>query len=145
VTAHLRTLRFLVGIPILLAAAACGDGTTQVRIEVSVFQVRAAHGEEFTIRIADRETIRRAREALAGRLDAHPSGPILPGDGGFNAPWSWHFDPARVRMSELDMEICDGAPSDVEGHKDEYLRIGYCPWGARIVGELAPVVSSLPN
>ena len=78
------------------AFAACSDAPTQVRVEVAVFRVRAAHDEEFTIRVNDRETIRRAREALAGRLSAHPSGPILPGDGGVNAPWSWHFDPRLI-------------------------------------------------
>jgi hypothetical protein len=125
---------------------ACSEAPTQVEIEVAVFRVRAAHDEEFTVRIHDRETIRRAREALAGRLSAHPAGPILPGDGGINSPWSWHFDPDRVRISELDMEVCDGAPSYVEANRDEYLRLGYCPWGARIVSELStPAFAALPN
>jgi hypothetical protein len=133
--------------PLLLAATllSCSEAPTQVRVEVAVFRVSAAHGEEFTIQVKDRETIRRAREALAGRLNAHPSGPILPGDGGVNAPWSWHFDPDRVRMSELDMEVCDGAPSYVEANRDEYLHLGYCPWGARVVTERTPALAIPPN
>ena len=58
-------------------------------------------------------------------------GPLLRGDGGFNAPWSWHFDPGQVRMTEAAIEVCDGQPSYVEAHLSDFPT--YCPWSARVV------------
>jgi hypothetical protein len=90
-------------------------------------------GETFVLRVRDPETIRLARENLAGRNQRFPTGPLRRGDGGFNAPWSWHLDPVEVRMTEAAIEICDGRPSYVETHLADYPT--YCPWGARIVAE----------
>ena len=61
-----------------------------------------------------------------------PIGPLVPGNGGFNAPWSWHFDPERVRMAEIAIEVCDGQPSYVEENLADFVT-AYCPWGARVV------------
>jgi hypothetical protein len=55
------------------------------------------------------------------------------GDGGYNAPWSWHFAPEETRMIEVSIEVCDGLPSYVEAHLDEFPT--YCPWGARVMAE----------
>jgi hypothetical protein len=98
-----------------------------VDFEVSVV------GEIFVMRTSDPETIRLARENQAGRVSHFPIGPLRRGNGGFNAPWSWHLDPREVRMTEAAIEVCDGRPSYVEGHLADYPT--YCPWGARIVGE----------
>jgi hypothetical protein len=38
-----------------------------------------------------------------------------------------------VRMAEAAIEVCDGIPSYVETHLDEFLDVGYCPWSARVV------------
>jgi hypothetical protein len=89
--------------------------------------------EQFVMRVRDPETIRRARENLQGRNQAFPSGPLRRGDGGFNAPWSWHLDPAEVRLTEAATEVCDGLPSYVESHQADFPT--YCPWAARIVAE----------
>ena len=88
--------------------------------------------ETFVMRATDSETIRLAQEAADGRNQRFPIGPLLRGDGGFNAPWSWHFDPDAVRMTELAIELCDGRPSYVEAHLSDFPT--YCPWGARVVG-----------
>jgi len=92
----------------------------------------AVDRETFLLRTTDPETIRLATENFRGRNAQFPIGPLLPGDGGFNAPWSWHFDPDRVRFTELAIEVCDGQPSYVEAHRADFLG-GYCPWGARVV------------
>jgi hypothetical protein len=60
-----------------------------------------------------------------------PIGPLRAGDGGFNAPWSWHFDPDEVRFAEAAIELCDGTPSYVEEHLADYP--SYCPWAAQVV------------
>ena len=88
--------------------------------------------ETFVLRTTDPQTIRAATENFGGRNSQFPIGPLLRGDGGFNAPWSWHFDPAGARMTETAIEVCDGTPSYVEAHLSDFLA-GYCPWSARVV------------
>lgn len=96
-----------------------------------------AVGEEtFVLRTTDAQTIELARERLRGQNMRFPSGPLLAGDGGFNAPWSWHLDPAETRMVEVAIEVCDGTPSYVDAHRGDFPR--YCPWGARITAERTP-------
>jgi hypothetical protein len=92
----------------------------------------AVGNETFVLRATDADTIRLATENFRGRNRLFPLGPLVANNGGFNAPWSWHFDPDRVRMVEIAIEVCDGQPSYVQGHLGDFLT-GYCPWGARVV------------
>ncbi|HET7291090.1 MAG TPA: hypothetical protein VFM88_01570 [Vicinamibacteria bacterium] len=95
--------------------------------------VVAVTDETFVLRVADPETISAAYQNLRGANSRFPIGPLRQGDGGFNEPWSWHIDPGEVRLTEVAIELCDGRPSYVEDHVDDYLAAGYCPWGGRIV------------
>lgn len=113
----------------VLILAACSNGPSEAEADFVVSVV----GETFVLRVRDAETIRLAREALEGRRQMFPIGPLLMGDGGFNAPWSWHLDPDQVRMTEAAIELCDGLPSYVEAHRPDFPT--YCPWAARIVSE----------
>src|SRR5262245_18760436 len=90
-------------------------------------------GERFVLRLTDPQTIERARANLRGQNQMFPSGPLRRGNGGFNAPWTWHLDPDQTRFVESAIEICDGRPSYVEAHQPEYPI--YCPWGGRVVAE----------
>lgn len=124
------------GVAALLVAAglefgSCsGTGPSPPHVDFVV----AVAGESFVLRAQDAETIRLARENRAGSNGCFPIGPLRRGDGGFNAPWSWHLDPADVRMTEAAIEVCDGRPSYVEDHLGDYPT--YCPWGARVMAEL---------
>jgi hypothetical protein len=89
--------------------------------------------ESFVARIADPAAILQFRQAMAGSRAGFPAGPLRPGDGGFNSPWSWHLDPGETSLVEAAIEVCDGMPSYVETHQSEFP--AYCPWGARIVAE----------
>jgi len=93
-------------------------------------------GEKFTLLVTDPEAIRQAVENLEGKNRMFPVGRLVRGDGGFNAPWSWHLDPSSVRMAEYSIELCDGRPSQVESELDYWVDTVkyYCPWSARIVG-----------
>lgn len=93
--------------------------------------VVAVSGETFVLRITDPETIRLADENRRGMNSKFPLGPLRAGNGGFNGSWSWHFDPAETRMVDLAIEVCDGRPSYVEAHLEDFPT--YCPWGARVV------------
>lgn len=120
----------VVAVALGFAVSACG--TTEPSGAAAEFVVEVV-GERFVLRVTHPETIRLARERLAGRGAGFPAGPVRRGDGGFNAPWSWHLDPAETRMVEAAIEVCDGRPSYLEAHIDEFP--AYCPWGARVVAE----------
>jgi hypothetical protein len=117
------------GLAFLLSSLACSG--TEPSPTGSDFLVSVA-GETFVMRATGPETIRLARENLEGRNQRFPAGPLRRGDGGFNAPWTWHLDPDEVRMVEAAIELCDGQPSYVEAHQADYPT--YCPWGARVIG-----------
>lgn len=117
----------LAALAIALPACSTGPSDSQADFVVSV------SGETFVLRVRDATTIHLARENLEGRRQVFPIGPLRTGDGGFNAPWSWHFDPDAVRMTESAIEVCDGRPSYVEDHRTDFPT--YCPWSARIVSE----------
>jgi len=112
-----------------LASAGCAspsspDGASEFIVEVS--------GERFVLRLTDPEAVRLAEENVRGANTRFPLGTVRRGDGGFNQPWFWHLDPADTTLVELAIELCDGRPSYLETHLDDYR--SYCPWGARIVG-----------
>lgn len=96
------------------------------------FTVQVA-SDQFVMYVTDADTIRLATENFQGKNNAFPSGRIDRGNGGFNQPWSWHFIPESVRMVEASIEVCDGTPSYVNNHLDDFVSIGYCPWGGKIV------------
>lgn len=89
-------------------------------------------GERFVLRLTDPDAIALAEANLRGANNRFPLGPVRRGNGGFNQPWSWHLDPDDTTLVELAIEVCDGRPSYLEAHLDEYTT--YCPWGARVVG-----------
>jgi hypothetical protein len=112
----------------LLVLAGCSDpDDTQADFVVAV------GSERFVMRVTDPATIREARAQVSGQGRKFPIGPLLTGDGGFNAPWSWRLDPDAVRLTEAAIELCDGLPSYVEAHRADFPT--YCPWSARIVEE----------
>jgi hypothetical protein len=115
-----------------LGIAFAGCSPTREDDAFAEFGVRVG-SESFVVRVADAGEIARFREALAGNRVGFPLGRLQRGDGGFNAPWSWHLDPADTRLVEVAIEVCDGAPSYVEAHQGDFPT--YCPWGARIVSE----------
>lgn len=116
----------------LLLALACSTCESPTEPLGQYFTVDVA-GERFRMLVTDPETIRLARENYEGGNQRFPIGNIQRGDGGFNEPWSWSYIPDSVRMVEVAIEVCDGRPSYVNSHIDDYLRVGYCPWGARVV------------
>ena len=119
-----------VSLLILTALAGACSRTTAPSPRPAEFVVDVV-GERFVVRLTDPETIARAEDSLRGRRSTFPAGPLRPGDGGFNAPWTWHLDPDQTRFVEAAIEVCDGRPSYIETHQAEFP--SYCPWGARVV------------
>jgi hypothetical protein len=97
---------------------------------IATFEV--AEVETYRIELTEEADIGVAYQLAAGLpAPAIPNGLIAEGDGGVNAPWSWHIDPASLEFAEVTIEVCDGLPSYVE---DGSLTSDYfCPWSARVV------------
>lgn len=52
------------------------------------------------------------------------------GNGGFNAPYSWHLDPASITFAEVTIEACQTAASAIDDDLDYWIRFGQvCLWG----------------
>ena len=117
----------------LLLLGACDNASNDPDPE-NVFNIQVVD-ESFRIQINDAEVIRIADSLQANEISINLSAPIRPGDGGFNAPYSWHLDPDSVSFVDLTIEVCDGKPSFIEDDLDYWLNtLGtYCPWGIKIV------------
>lgn len=124
-------MRPLPAAAVLFLALGC-HGESPTEPAGQYFMVEVA-GERFRMLVTDPETIALARENYEGRNQRFPLGRIQRGNSGFNEPWSWSYIPETIRMVEVAIEVCDGRPSYVNSHIDDYLQVGYCPWGARIV------------
>ncbi len=123
-----KKLSAVIGFALALALPSCG-GPDPVFVDFTV----AVGDERFVLRLEDPTTIAHAREVVAGRRSEFPIGPLRRGNGGFNAPWSWHLDTKETRLTEAAIEVCDGTPSYVEAHLEDFPT--YCPWSARILSE----------
>jgi hypothetical protein len=122
---------FAMRAPILaLLICGCGGHATQADPGFLV----SVGNEHFVVQIADPAQAALARGQIGAPQTLHPAGKVLAGNGGFNSPWHFHLRAETVRMVELSMEVCDGRPSYVDAHLDQYPT--YCPWNGRIVGEL---------
>jgi hypothetical protein len=123
---------------LLLIAAACESSPTEDtgRRGTTTFIIDVT-GTRFTLRASDPEAIAALRARMASRTRGVVLGRIQRGDGGFNAPWSWHIDPATVEVPDMAMELCDGQPSFVEENVGEFVDTVryYCPWNAQVVEE----------
>jgi hypothetical protein len=108
-------------------------------LEGGIVATFAVSGEQFNVWVTNPETIAAILRLQAGEQVGNiPNGLIHrgPGAGNHNAPYSWHLDPDEIVMSEATIELCDGRPSYVEAHVDEFVNTirRYCPWQAELVG-----------
>ena len=146
----------MVAVPALLAALGfltCWSDSVEDPIETPIGNPPTSRSFLFGTRgIPDKEgqfVARTARADVLAALEAelsrpeaertlHIHGPIDHGDGGHNAPWSWHFVPDGWDMVEISIEVCDGTPRLVEDNVDEWVNdVGqFCPWGAYVQNEL---------
>jgi hypothetical protein len=120
-----------------VVVACCNDGPLYPN-DMPVFEVEVS-GERFRIGLRTEAQVARAEALLASGAENNIHGTVRRGSGRFNAPYSWHLDPATVTFPDLSMEVCDGRPqSDVESDVDYWVDTVkyYCPWGAKIVRQV---------
>lgn len=134
-------------LPLLVLAGGCGGTDHPVAPEpLAVFVVEVAEQESFRIALSDPDQIAAAEEMLASGKSGIVYGALSRGDGGFNAPYSWHLRPETVTFPDLTVEACSGRPmSDVEEDLDYWIDTlgAFCPWGSRVVARHLPQSESV--
>jgi hypothetical protein len=127
--ARMRKLISSLGaLAIAVAAASCSDSTGP---GVARFRFRESLTSE-VIRVAINNV---AAEAEATSLlqsgeERWVLGSIRRGDGGFNAGWTWHLDPATISFAEVTIEACQTAASAIADDLDYWIGFGQvCIWG----------------
>jgi hypothetical protein len=129
---------FLIGALTVLAACqnAQEPGTTYFKVG------GATEADTFVIALTDPAVIAEARSQAGGQEPVkHVTGLIVAEAAPYNAPWSFHLDPASIAFAEMSIEVCDAATSYVEEHLAE---VGgaflpgrrWCPWSSRVIAEV---------
>ena len=117
------------------SAGSCSSPTGP-GLEGGVLATFDVNGERYSIFITNPQTIDQVIALSYGQSDAKiPSGRVVKGQVFYNKPWSWHIDSQDITMAEVTIELCDGIPSYVEAHLDDWIAtVGYfCPWSTRLV------------
>lgn len=92
-------------------------------------------GEQFYVRATDPDAVAALNARVKSGEVSVVLGQVVRGDGGFNAPWGWHLDPASVEVADAAMELCDGRPSMVQKDVGKWIAEArvFCPWSAKVV------------
>lgn len=111
--------------------------TTYSYFKVGIHGQPSTPQYQYIVATNDSELIAQCQEQLALPEDQrtlHINGALDWGDGGFNAPWSWHIVPNDWFLAEISMELCDGLPQDVEDNLDYWINtVGrFCCWSSFI-------------
>lgn len=116
-------------------AGSCSS-PTDPGLEDGILATFDVNGERYNIFITNPQTIDQVIALSHGQSNANiPSGRVIKGRVSYNRPWSWHIDSQDITMAEVTIELCDGIPSYVEAHLDDWIAtVGYfCPWSAELV------------
>ena len=119
----------------VLMTGACASPTGP-KLENGVLATFRVHTEHYNIFITNPQTIEQVLALWNGQSTANiPSGRVRKGRVDYNKAWSWHIDSEDITMAENTIELCDGVPSYVEAHLDDWIAtVGYfCPWSAELV------------
>jgi hypothetical protein len=136
-------MKYLILSLTLLATACGGDSSTAPGSGAVVrFAFDGNPRDTMRVLITDPATIEAARAYIRTKQGAHiPIGPIVIG-AGIDARYPYHFDPDAVRLAELAIEVCDGAPMRTPAEVAAFIqgstgsttaRATWCPWGGRPV------------
>lgn len=128
-----RGVAALIAGALVLGGTACGedasgpDAAQTFTVEVS--------GEHFQVQVVGENNIAAFEDRMQSGIRGVINGELRAGDGGFNAPWSWHLEPETVHTADISIELCDGRPSLVEADTAYWLSSvkRFCPWGAKVI------------
>jgi hypothetical protein len=139
VLSGMRYRNLIVAAALAASSACAGDSSTSPREGVVVRFAFQSRPDTIRVLITDAATIAAARQFIRTNQGAHiPIGTIEPG-AGVDSRYPFHFVPETVRLAELAMELCDGAPMKTSAAVTEFItgaggenatRATYCPWSA---------------
>jgi hypothetical protein len=102
----------------------------------------ATEADAFVIALTDPAIVAEARALVSEQAPSkHVTGLVVAEAAPYNAPWSFHLDPASISFAEMSIEVCDAATNYVEEHLAE---VGgaflpgrrWCPWSSRVIAEV---------
>ena len=130
-------IQYLLASACLFALSACDSVQEDPETEATTYIIQVAD-ETFRMQTTDPDVATIADGLLASGETMNVDGPLLAGNGAFNAPYSWHLDPDHITFSPVTIELCDGTPSMVEDDLDYWLNnVGaYCPWGITVIDKI---------
>ena len=134
-------------------AVACDDSATEPGDDlpaagaIVTFAFAGNPADTLRVHVLDPATIAAARAYVTTKTGAaFPIGPIRRG-AGVDARYPFHFVADSVRLAEVAMELCDGAPMRTAAAVDSFFVLTgrptaqsttYCPWGAYPVDVSSP-------
>ena len=122
------TVAFVVGL-ITLASPSCSDSTDPVASASFSFRDPLTQ-DVVRLEISTPQALDQAEDLLRTGVAMWAIGTPKRGDGGFNAPWTWHIDPASVTFAEVTIEACQTAASAIDDDLDYWINFGQvCIWG----------------
>jgi len=133
-----RSVGRMATLSLAVLALACSDqGPDEGAIVTFAFEGRAA---TMRVLVTNDATIAQAESRIAtGEGAAIPIGPIVRG-AGIDGRYPFHFLPDSLELTELAIELCDGAPMTTAEQVDDFIegstgdrsspRATWCPWGA---------------
>jgi hypothetical protein len=68
--------------------------------------------------------LNQAQDLLGSGTTRWAMGTPRRGDGGFNAPWTWHLDPATISFAEFTIEACQTRAAAVAEDLDYWIAFG---------------------
>ena len=125
----MRTMTPLIaGLVAALMFGGCSDATDPDRARF-VFRDPGSNSV-VRLEITNPAGLDQAGDLLASGAAQWVLGTPRRGNGGFNAPYSWHLDPASITFAEVTIEACQAAASAVADDLDYWIGFGQvCLWG----------------
>jgi hypothetical protein len=120
-----------------LAGAACDDDSPLAPETGAVYLI-AVGQDLFRVRVTEPEALAVFEARRTSGQIGVVAGTLAAGDGGFNAPWSWHLEPSTVHAPDVTIGTCSGTPAGVEQDLEYWLnQVGdFCPVEAQIIAVL---------
>ena len=121
-----RPLKFIVltgGILFTLISCGNSDSTSQ---QAARFWLRpdAPKVAPVFLEISDATVVAEAEALLQSGEVRWVTGVVRSGDGSFNVPWHWHFDPATISFAEVTIEACQTSTTDLEQNLEYWISFG---------------------
>ena len=123
-----RLAQSIVALSAVLTFGSCSDATDPDRASF-VFRDPGSNSV-VRLEITNPTGLEQAEDLLASGAAQWALGTPRRGNGGFNAPYSWHLDPASITFAEVTIEACQVAASAVADDLDYWIGFGQvCIWG----------------